>query len=383
MHDWLTGMRGGERCLQSFLKIYPEADIFTLVHIAGSTTPEIDARVKQVSFLGKIPGIAKWYKLFLPLFPLAIRGFNFKGYDLIISLSHAAAKNIHPPRGTLHICYCFTPIRYVWDQARQYLGLLFYLAYPLIIFLRWWDRRGAARVTHFVAISRFVAARIRLYYGRKAAVIRPAIADFWLDDLELSRDVSLDIPAGDFFLAAGALVAYKKFDLAIDAFLKSGKKLLIAGDGPEMSRLKKRASVGNNIYFLGRVNDSQLRFLYRSCVALIFPGVEDFGLIPIECLATGSPVVAYGRGGVAESLKLSGTPQEIYLSSKLRVLKLPVGMLFGGGDDMARVEALILTIDYMAANKESFSKIEAGNFARNFAEKRFFSEWQKFIGFYI
>ena len=167
VHDWLTGMRGGERCLEAFLCIYPEADIFTLVHVPGKTSPQIDQRVKVTSFLNKVPRIEKLYKAFLPLYPLAIRSFDFTGYDLVISLSHAAAKNVYVPPGIPHVCYCFTPMRYVWDQASAYLrGVKYVCALPLISLLRRWDAQGAKRVSHFIGISTFISARIRRFYGR-------------------------------------------------------------------------------------------------------------------------------------------------------------------------------------------------------------------------
>ncbi|MFM1849081.1 MAG: hypothetical protein RL417_2555, partial [Pseudomonadota bacterium] len=157
IHDWLTGLRGGERCLQAFLEMYPEADIFTLVHVPGSTAPEIDARVKETSFLQKLPGVRRYYRALLPLFPRAIRSFDLSGYDLVVSLSHAAAKNVQVPQGTLHLCYCFTPMRYIWDQVGVYFGRFTPLLWPIIRALRSWDRRGSKGVDHFIAISDFVA----------------------------------------------------------------------------------------------------------------------------------------------------------------------------------------------------------------------------------
>ena len=212
VHDWLTGMRGGERCLQAFLSLYPDADIFTLVHIPGATNAQIDRRVKQVSFLNRIPGIGHLYRMFLPLYPLAIGQFDFAGYDLVVSLSHAAAKNVHVPQGVRHFCFCFTPMRYVWDQSRQYFGRLTPFLWPVISALRSWDRARSSDVSQFAAISRFIAARIRCYYGRRAKVIYPPVDTAWITTVEGEAPV---IPATPAFLYAGALVPYKRVDLVV------------------------------------------------------------------------------------------------------------------------------------------------------------------------
>jgi hypothetical protein len=169
-------MRGGERCLEAFLRIYPGADIFTLVHVPGTTSPEIDARVVGTSFLNRLPGVRRYYRALLPFYPLAARSLRLEGYDLVISLSHAAVKNVVVPNGVPHVCYCFTPMRYVWDQAPHYFrGFAGLLAKPLIGALRAWDTAGADRVTHFISISNFISARIRKYYGRRAHVIAPPV----------------------------------------------------------------------------------------------------------------------------------------------------------------------------------------------------------------
>lgn len=303
VHDWLTGLRGGERCLEAFLQIYPQADIFTLVHVPGSTTPQIDARVKQVSFLRFIPGIKKLYRAFLWLYPAAASSLRLEGYDLVISLSHAAAKNVSVPKGVPHVCYCFTPMRYIWDQARSYFrGVLFYAAQPILQLLRLWDVKGAARVTHFVAISSFVSARIRKFYGRDSVVIAPPVRMRHEVDLKLTPEQELLFANINepFFLCAGALVPYKRIEVAICAFNELQLPLWIVGSGPELQRLRELA--GPTIRFLGRVDDAVLWECYRRCRALIFPGIEDFGIVPVECLSCGRPVIGIDAGGVGETV---------------------------------------------------------------------------------
>jgi glycosyltransferase involved in cell wall biosynthesis len=299
VHDWLTGMRGGERCLAQFLEIYPEADIFTLLHIPGKTTPAIDARVIKHSFLHALPNPARWYRHYLPLYPAAIRQFDFSGYDLVVSLSHAAAKNItlRDPK-TVHISYCFSPMRYIWDQAQSYFGTLTPLFWPLFAALRCWDSAGAKRVHHFVAISSFIKARIRAYYHRNASVLFPPVDTSWI---RASTDAPPSFKQGEAFLYAGALVPYKRVDLVIEAFNILKEPLWIVGNGPEYDQL--RAKAGPHITFFGHISDAELAERLARCRALIFPGVEDFGMIPVECMAAGRPVIAYNKGGLTETVR--------------------------------------------------------------------------------
>lgn len=293
VHDWLTGLRGGEKCLEAFTRIYPDADIFTLVHQPGSTSARLDERVHRVSFLNRIPGASSKYRLFLPLFPRAARSFSFEGYDLVISLSHAAVKNIVVPEGVPHLCYCFTPMRYIWDQAWSYLGALTPLAWPLITHLREWDVAGSDRVSHFIAISRFVAARIRRFYHRQASVIFPPVDTSWITPATPGS-------SGEAFLYAGALVPYKRVDVIISAFNRLGERLWIVGDGPQYRALRRAA--GPNIEFMGRVDDPGLAEFYRRSRALVFPAREDFGMVPVESLAAGRPVIALGSGGCRDTI---------------------------------------------------------------------------------
>lgn len=293
VHDWINGLRGGEKCLAAFLQLYPQADVYTLIHQAGKSRPEIDQAVKGTSWLQRLPLGPKLYKFFLPLYPLAIKSLKLNGYDLIISTSHAAAKNVTVPRGSLHICYCFTPMRYIWDQAQQYLGFMAALCWPLIYLLRVWDRRASKSVHLFVAISKLVAARIRCFYKRSANVIYPPVDTAWI---RFEPTTQQQQP----LLVAGALVPYKRVDLAIAASNELNYPLIVAGAGPQLNYLQSIA--GPQVTFTGLVSDTELALLYASSRALLFPGKEDFGMIPVEAQAAGCPVIAYRAGGAVETV---------------------------------------------------------------------------------
>ncbi len=373
IHDWLTGMRGGERCLEAFLMLYPSADIFTLVHVPGSTSALIDSRVKKVSFLGSIPGIKRLYRACLPLYPLAAASFDLNGYDLVISLSHAAAKNVRVPAGVPHICYCFTPMRYIWDQARAYLpGLAYVLAQPLLWALRMWDRRGAQRVTHFVGISHFIAARIRKFYGREAVVIAPPVrmVEEVPHTLSPAEQEIFSANPAPFFLCAGALVPYKRIDAAVEAFRALGLPLWVVGSGPEQQKLKESAPA--NVKFLGRASEALLWECYRRCEALVFPGIEDFGIVPVECMASGRPVIAVDAGGIRES---AGENRPVRHSDL--VLSNECGVFIqkrSHGDPAALVEA----VRAYQSTRASFVSERIVERARQFSYQNFFAAWKQF-----
>ncbi len=303
IHDWLTGMRGGERCLEVFCELFPGADLFTLLHVPGSVSPVIERRRIVTSFIQQLPRAADRYRSYLPLFPAAIRRFDLRGYDLVLSSSHAVAKGVRAPAGALHVCYCYTPMRYVWDLYDDYFGsragLLTRAVMPgVAAWLRRWDRRTAAGVHHFVAISRFIADRIRRAYGRPADVIYPPV--------EVARFHVEETP-GDFYLVVSALTPYKRVDLAVEAARRLGRRLLVVGTGPEEARLRRLG--GPTVEFLGWRDDGEVAGLLARCRALLFPTLEDFGITPLEAMASGRPVIALGAGGALETVVPPGGPE--------------------------------------------------------------------------
>lgn len=299
VHDWLTGWRGGERVLAEILALHPQADLFTLIHVPGSVPVPIEARRIVASPLSRLPGVARYYRALLPLFPWAIRRFDLSDYDLVISCSHAVAKSVRTRPGTIHLAYCLTPMRYIWDQTDAYLGRGWkrWLATPLVWALRRFDRRtsGADQVTAFVAISTTVRDRITRHYGRDAAVVHPPV-----DTRAVARAPVRPNPHGAFYLLVGAFVPYKREALAIEAFAGLDRTLVVAGDGPLRERLEARAP--GNVHFVGRVSDAELHALYRDCRALIYPQEEDFGIVAVEAQAAGTPVIAFAGGGALDTV---------------------------------------------------------------------------------
>jgi glycosyltransferase involved in cell wall biosynthesis len=297
VHDWLTGYRGGERVLHHIAQRFPNADLFTLFHTPGSVTPEIEHLQITTSPLDRIPGMKTHYRKLLPLFPWAIRRFDFSGYDLIISTSHAVAKSIRVPREVPHLDYCFTPMRYVWDQVDAYLGRgpSRWLATPAIHALRRFDAgtSGADSVTRFVAISTEVADRIRRNYDREANVVAPPVDVSWIEPASE--------PPENFYLHVAGFAPYKRDSLVLETFRRIKRRLVVVGDGPGRIALERGAT--RNIEFVGRVDDATLAGLYRRARALVYPQREDFGLVAVEAQAAGRPVIAFGEGGVRDTIR--------------------------------------------------------------------------------
>lgn len=297
VHDWLTGMRGGEKILEVLCELYPEATLFTLLHNKGSVSETIENMRIRTSFIERLPFKASKYRNYLPLFPLAIESLDFSEFDLILSTSHAVAKGARPAPGALHVCYCHTPMRYVWELYDEYFGprragMVKRAAMSIIApRLREWDVRTSDRVNFFIANSRNVANRIRQYYRKPADVIHPPVN---INQFAVSKKDE------GYYLIVSALVPYKRVDLAIETFNQLGERLLIVGTGPESKRLQSIAN--KNIQFLGWQTDQELSRLYAGCRALIFPGIEDFGIVPLEAMASGKPVLAFGKGGALETV---------------------------------------------------------------------------------
>jgi glycosyltransferase involved in cell wall biosynthesis len=301
VHDWLTGMRGGEKVLEVLCELFPDADLFTLVHNRGSVSPIIERHRITTSFIQRLPYAGTRYRSFLPLFPWAIEQLDLDGYDLVISSSHCAAKAVVVPGRARHISYCHSPMRYAWDQFEEYFGpervgaamsRRFYR--PLLARLARWDAATAPRVQRFVANSRHVAGRIHRYYNRDATVVYPPV-----DTVFFHPGADHGDDAGS-CLVVSALVPYKRIDRAIAACAQAGAPLRIAGDGPDRARLEQHAEA--SVTFLGRVSDAELRDEYRKARVVILPGEEDFGIVPLEAQACGKPVVAYARGGALETV---------------------------------------------------------------------------------
>jgi glycosyltransferase involved in cell wall biosynthesis len=297
VHDWLTGLRGGERVLEQICLLYPDADIFTLIHVPGSCGEIIERHRIVTSFLDRLP--REQYRRYLPLFPLAVESFNLDSYDLIISTSHAVAKGAKPAKGALHVSYIHTPMRYVWDQFDAYFGpgragLATRLAANLVApFLRRWDVRSTARASGLIANSNFVGDRIRRYWHREpSAVVYPPV--------DTARFVPSAEGPDDYALIVSALVPYKLVELAVKAFSTLRKPLLVAGDGP--SRAALQAQAGPSVRFLGSVSHDELPRLYARAKFFVLPGAEDFGIAPVEAQAAGRPVLALGRGGALETV---------------------------------------------------------------------------------
>ena len=297
IHDWLVTMRGGERALEAMCELYPDARLCTLVHRKGSCSGTIESMDIRTSPIQDLPFGLSHYQYYLPLFPAAIRTFNLSKFDIVISSSHAAAKGVRVSSKALHFCYCYTPMRYIWDQYDAYFGpgrapLPSRLAMRLMLGpLRRWDVQTARKVDYFIAISRNVQERIRRIYRRESVVIYPPV--------DVGRFSASDRDDG-YFLVVSALVPYKRVDLAVEAFNSLGEKLLVIGTGPELKHLQSMAK--KNIEFLGWVGEEALPRYYQGCRALIFPGEEDFGIVPVEAMASGKPVIAYGKGGALETV---------------------------------------------------------------------------------
>lgn len=296
IHFWLIGMRGGERVLEQFSQLYPDADIYTHVYDPKKISDRLNAHQVTTTFIGSMPMARKHYQKYLPLMPRALEELDLTSYDLVISSESGPAKGVIPGPRARHVCYCHSPMRYIWDHYHAYKAGLGSIAARVFgraaHNLRQWDVTTASRVDQFVANSSFVAERIERYYGRSAEVVNPPVD---VDGFQPSGQV------GDYYLFVSELVRYKRADLVVEAAKSLDAPVVIVGDGEARRELQARAP--RNVTFKGRAPLDELKSLYAGCRALLFPGEEDFGIVPVEAMASGRPVIAFGRGGVLDSVK--------------------------------------------------------------------------------
>lgn len=342
LHDWLTGMRGGEKVLDAICELYPDATIYTLVRIPGSVSTRIERHPIKTSPVQWLPGAGRLYRNFLPLYPALVELFDLDGHDLVISSSHCAVKSAIRSGSATHVCYCHSPMRYAWDQFPEYFGpeqvgaLGSRLLRPVMAGLARWDAATAGRVDRFVANSQYVAGRIRRYYNRGSRVVYPPV-----DTSFFHPEPGTATGAG--FVIVSALVPYKRVDLAIEACRRVGAPLAIVGRGPEEARLRQLA--GPDVQFLGWRSDEEVRTLYRRARAVLLPGTEDFGMVPVEAQACGTPVVALARGGACETV-IDGETGVLVDQATPEAF----------ADGLARMQSLALAPGVIRANAERFSR---------------------------
>lgn len=352
VHYWLLNRRGGEKVLDALCRLLPQADVFTLFCDPAAVSEDVRGHRIVTSFLNPW---RRWHRALLPFMPMALESLDLRGYDLVVSSESGPAKGVILPSTTRHICYCHTPMRYLWDlypeYRNEYVSSPFgrALMAPLANYLRLWDFASAARVDHFIANSDNVRKRIWKTYRRDSEVIHPPV------DVESFYRK----PASDYFLIVSELVPYKRIDMAVRVFARAGRRLVIAGGGPEYRRLKSLA--GRETEFAGRVPDAQLRELYARCRALVLPGEEDFGMTAVEALASGKPVIALGRGGALESVPCEE----------------PLGGVLYDAPDEQNLETALLEFERI---ERSVSPMALQRYAQRFSTKEFQRKMVRALG---
>lgn len=357
VHDWLPLYGGAERVLEQMLVVFPQADLFSLIDtIPDGERGFLMNKPVGTSFIQRLPFARKHYRHYLPFMPLAVEQFDLRGYDLVISNSYAVAKGVLTGPDQLHICYCCSPIRYAWDMQPQYLeesglasGAKGFMAKALLHYMRMWDSRTAAGVNHFLTLSRYIGRRIRKTYGREATVIYPPV------DIEKFQ---VGGPKDDFYFTASRMVPYKRIDLIVEAFARMPRRrLIVLGDGPEMAKVRSKAAP--NVQLLGYQSDTVMREHMQRARAFVFAAEEDFGIVPVEAQACGTPVIAYGRGGARET-----------------VVEGETGIFFGE----QTVEALCRAVEEFERLPGGFDPAKARANAERYAPARFRAEFAEFVG---
>lgn len=366
VHDWYTVYGGAERCVESFNNIWNDFDHFSLIDDLSQKNRDIILKGKQTrnTFIQNLPFGKKKYRSYLPLFPLAIEQLDLSDYELVISSSSSVAKGVLTRPNQLHISYVYSPVRYAWDLYSQYIkeakldrGIKGFFARYFLFKLRLWDYSTANRPNHYIAISNYVAKRIKKIYNKESIVIYPPVD---------TNSFTLSLETKDYFITCSRMVPYKKIDLIVEAFSKSGKKLIVVGDGPDFKKIKKLAKP--NVELRGFVEKEEMQTLIKQSRAFIFAAEEDFGIAPIEAQACGVPVIAYGKGGALETIK-GVFPSEKKISEK------ETGVFFNNQN----INSLIEAINYFEVNELLFNKEAIRENAERFSIERFENEFKETV----